>query len=431
MHAASLSEGARLRLARTGKPAVGVCRKQQDRRSHLVVRRRARHDNGGVSVDAEVQRLANTLSGRVEGLLDDLVARTRREAPEYFASEDGAVVEILRESGRANFGLFFASLADSRELPDVPPAGAVAEARALAEVGGSLAELVRSYHIGHAAGWDVIIAEAERMDLDAETRTAVLQLVGGFAFAYIDRICALVSAEYGRAREGRIRSLKQRRTRLVHDLLAGCAVDDLELGYPLRLTHTAAIAWGERPDDALSELATAFDATHLTIPGPLDAVWGWIAHDESRPCPVLEPPPMTHLALGRPGRGPAGFVRSHQQARAARAVALRTGEPVTHWRMVALQALVLHDEDAARAFAREELGPLAADGDRAAVLRDTLLAWFDAHQKTAAAAALLRVHERTVSYRLRTIEQQLGYPISARGAELATALRLYAHCRLT
>ena len=383
-----------------------------------------------MSVDAEVQRLARALSGRVEALVEDMVERTRREVPAYFASGDPAVVEILRESGRANFGLFFAALAGARELPDVPPAGAVAEARALAEVGGSLDELLRSYQIGHAAGWDEIIAEAERMELDPAARTAVLQLVGGFAFAYVDRICALVSAEYGRARDARVHPLEQRRTRLVHDVLAGRPVDDGELGYPLRAGHTAAIAWGDGPGEAIRRLATACDAELLTIAGPLDTLWAWIAHDERRPCPVPEPPPRTQVAVGRHGRGASGFRRSHQQAQAARAVALRTDDPVTRWYDEALLALVLHDEEAARAFTSEELGPLAADGDRPAVLRRTLTAWFDAQQRTPVAAARLGVHQRTVTYRLRTIEDQLGHPILARGAELHTALLLHDRCRI-
>ena len=254
--------------------------------------------------------------------------------------------------------------------------------------------------------------------------------MGAFAFAYIDRICALVSAEYARARNARVHPLEQRRTRLVHDLLAGRPVDDRELGYPLRAAHIAAIAWGEQPDEAIHRLAEAFDAQPLTIAGPLNTLWAWIAHDERRPCPVLEPPPMTQVTLGQLGRGAAGFRRSHQQAQAVRTVALRTNDPVTRWHDNALLALVLRDEEAARAFAHEELGPLAADGDRPAVLRKTLTAWFDAQQKTPIAAARLGVHQRTVTYRLRAIEHQLGHPILARGAALDTALRLHDRCQV-
>jgi DNA-binding PucR family transcriptional regulator len=40
------------------------------------------------------------------------------------------------------------------------------------------------------------------------------------------------------------------------------------------------------------------------------------------------------------------------------------------------------------------------------------------------------VHERTVIYRLRTIEERLGHPILARRTELDAALRLHDHCGL-
>jgi PucR C-terminal helix-turn-helix domain len=45
-------------------------------------------------------------------------------------------------------------------------------------------------------------------------------------------------------------------------------------------------------------------------------------------------------------------------------------------------------------------------------------------QNASAAAAMLGVHEHTVGYRLRTIEERLGRPVIARRAELETALRL-------
>ena len=42
----------------------------------------------------------------------------------------------------------------------------------------------------------------------------------------------------------------------------------------------------------------------------------------------------------------------------------------------------------------------------------------------AAAAVKIRVHERTVAYRLKSIEERLGFPIGERRDELAVALRL-------
>lgn len=68
--------------------------------------------------------------------------------------------------------------------------------------------------------------------------------------------------------------------------------------------------------------------------------------------------------------------------------------------------------------------PLAADDARSRLLRETLRAYFDAGQNAAAAAAALGVHERTVTYRLRSIEERLGRPLRTRRDELGVALRL-------
>jgi DNA-binding PucR family transcriptional regulator len=65
-------------------------------------------------------------------------------------------------------------------------------------------------------------------------------------------------------------------------------------------------------------------------------------------------------------------------------------------------------------------------GARGPILRKTLHAYFATGQNAASAAAVLGVHEKTVSNRLRAIEEHLGHPIEARRAELELALRLAA-----
>jgi DNA-binding PucR family transcriptional regulator len=101
---------------------------------------------------------------------------------------------------------------------------------------------------------------------------------------------------------------------------------------------------------------------------------------------------------------------------------------VRAYRDVALEALVFGDPASARDFARAELGPLAEDSQRAAVLRETLRAYFDAGSSTREAARSLRIAERTVTYRLRRAEALIGRVLSERRAELEAAVRL--HCVL-
>jgi DNA-binding PucR family transcriptional regulator len=97
---------------------------------------------------------------------------------------------------------------------------------------------------------------------------------------------------------------------------------------------------------------------------------------------------------------------------------------VTHYDEVALEALLGQDERRAREFAHRELVGLDGGDERSRRLRETLQAYFGSGQNAAAAAARLGVHDQTVSYRLRTIEERLGRPVTARRAELDVALRL-------
>jgi DNA-binding PucR family transcriptional regulator len=92
---------------------------------------------------------------------------------------------------------------------------------------------------------------------------------------------------------------------------------------------------------------------------------------------------------------------------------------------IALEALVVHDERLARKFAERALGPLAAPDVRTATLRETLRAYFSLGQNASAAGALLRVNDRTIAYRLGTIADRLGYPVTRRRDELALALRIH------
>jgi hypothetical protein len=64
--------------------------------------------------------------------------------------------------------------------------------------------------------------------------------------------------------------------------------------------------------------------------------------------------------------------------------------------------------------------------ERAARLRDTLRVSFERGQNAAAAGAALGINDRTIAYRIRTIEDELGGPILGREVELSLAIRLLA-----
>ena len=167
----------------------------------------------------------------------------------------------------------------------------------------------------------------------------------------------------------------------------------------------------------------------LTVAGTDATAWGWlgataIGHPDLSRLRGFAPPMGVRLAVGEPGHGVEGFRLTHRQAVERIPNHAYASEPVTWHADIALLALTLQDPAAAREFVRQELGSLADDDERSELLRDTLTAYFATGHNAASAAAALGVHDRTVLYRLRTIEERLGRSILVRREELGVAPRL-------
>lgn len=86
---------------------------------------------------------------------------------------------------------------------------------------------------------------------------------------------------------------------------------------------------------------------------------------------------------------------------------------------------MLRDERAAQDFVTRELGPLLDGGKRTEILLETLDVYVNCGWSAASTGARLGVHERTIGYRVATIEQRLGRPLAGRREELGVALRLH------
>jgi hypothetical protein len=209
------------------------------------------------------------------------------------------------------------------------------------------------------------------------------------------------------------------------------SVSEDQLGYPLSVAHIGVVAWGREPERAVKELAQALGCVRLMTPGAGRSIWAWLGGSmriDPRPeCLLAQftPPEATYVAVGDVASGVEGFAESHRQALLAYRVAVITGQPIVRYDDIALEALVVQDERLARRFAERALGPLATSDARTATLRKTLRAYFSLGQNASAAGALLRVNDRTVAYRISTIEERLGYPVTRRRDELALALRIH------
>lgn len=338
-------------------------------------------------------------------------------------------IEVRKRSIAASLDAIFTGLGTGRSTPDEPPAVSIEWARVAARSGIELQDLVGAYRVGHGLTWDLILEEVHELIEDPAERLAVLRIASRFLFDWNDQVTMQMSVAYQRERERMYRDRERRKRELIRDVLEGLPVDATTLGYNLRGPHVGFAAWGAAPEDLARRIATDLGASLLTVAGATDSVLGWFGgraiDDLAFPDRELPNPlPGTQLALGRRCENIEGFRLTHRQATQAWRVGQLAGDDVTRYQDVTIEALVSDDPGRAREFIGNEIGALLTGDARDSVLRDTLRAYFRTGQNAASAAPLLGVHERTVAYRLRTMEERLGCSVGERRDELAVALRL-------
>jgi hypothetical protein len=380
-------------------------------------------------VERTLRELAWRLEEEIDELVETLLPRTRAEVPEFDIGSRPELRDAERASIYGNIRAVLGALAGDRAQPDAP-AEAMEEARLTARAGVPLESLLHTYRVGHAVIWERSLDIAEELAPDPRSRHAVLKIGSRWLFSYVDSIAAHITKEYTRERDRIMRSSIERRVQLVRDVLDGASIDAGELGYDLDAEHLALVVQGSHAEAWIDELAGRLHRRALTIAVSDQVVWAWLGgrrelgREGRRLLAGVSVSENTCAALGEPRWGAEGFRRSHAEALAAHQVGQRLHAPITRYDDVALEAALLTDEGVVRRFVDHELGPLAEDDERAAKLRTTLDAYLRTGQNASAAAALLNVNDRTVAYRIRAIEDLLGRSVAARGAELATALRL-------
>lgn len=380
---------------------------------------------------APLSALAAKLSDEIPEMVERGLARMRDEAPDYFVRDnDPDFVELYRQSYLSQLRFIYEGLASRRDLAaSEPPAFAVEEARAAASFGIKLNPLLHTYRIGQRMIFEDVITTAQEQIPDDDLRSATLSYVSRWLFAYVDWLSERITEAFERERDLLVQDREQRKRHLISRVLGGEPVDGGgELGYDLERDHLAVVAWGQEPSRALSALGAATGISLVTTTNSDGSAWAWLGarelgDQELRAVRKFEPPEGTSLAFGDPASGPDGFRLSHAQA--VIACRLACGDERITWHSdVAVLALALQDPALARQFVRRELGPLAETDERSARLRETLSVYFRSGHNGASAAAALGIHDRTVLYRIRSIEKRLGYSISERREELGIALRL-------
>lgn len=385
--------------------------------------------------------IAKRLRDREPRLVADLSAAMVREIDHL--DSDPKLIEMLEASVHGNLSTIIHVLANDIPVDHLQPTTAAVEyALRLAQRDVPSNSLVRAYHLGQNSVMLVCYQMIEDLDLDAATAMAVTRHVSDVLFGYIDWITHYVFQAYENERRRWINAEGNVLSSTIHRLLDDADADprefEAETGHRLDQYHLAVILW---TDDTGSELrildrVTRELAVRLRAESPptvtaidRNTVWAWLALgrrgqiDDVRG--ELERPPGVGVAVGVPGQGLTGFRRSHIQARAAYAVATMsagTGPTAVGYtdRGVAVAAMLAEDLDATRCWVQEVLGELAEDSPAAAVLRDTLSAFFATHESHVRTAELLNLHRNTVKYRIG--KALSAAPVGADSLDLALAL---------
>jgi hypothetical protein len=307
---------------------------------------------------------------------------------------------------------------------DPPPMPAVilTQARLAARHGVQLATVLRRYLAGHTLLGDFLLEESEK---EGSVDGASLKRFLRIQSALLDDLLAAVSDEYGREKNARPVTAKQRRAQRVEKLLAGELVDPADMEYDFDAWHLALVACGQSAVSEVSALTDSLALRRLVIERE-DTVWLWLGSRQKVDAGLFVGrwPESVPLAVGEPAEGIAGWRLSHQQAQAILPVARARGEGITRYTDDALLASILQDDLLATSLRRLYLDPLSAEKDGGTVSKETLRAYFLAQQNVTSAAAALGVNRNTVASRLRQIEDRIGRPLGSCGSELLAALRL-------
>ena len=322
--------------------------------------------------------------------------------------------------------LLAVELGEERTPP--APAPLLVQARLAARTGVSLDTVLRRCVAGHALISDFLVEEAER---DRLLNGAGLQRMLRAQASVADRVLAAVGEEHARELESRLLSTADREAERVERLLAGELLDTAGLAYEFDSWHLGAIGHGPGALEAFRKLATATDRRLLAVDRGEGTAWAWLGGRRSIELPDFEHqlrstwPEEVSVAVGEPSKGLAGWRLTHRQAKAALPIALRGSQQQIRYAEVALLASVLQDDLLADSLRQLYLIPLESERDGGETLRSTLRAYFEAERNVSSAAASLGVSRRTVTNRLSSIEENLGFRLCDRSAEIEAALRFH------
>jgi hypothetical protein len=314
-----------------------------------------------------------------------------------------------------------------RHAPNVPST-VLASARLAARSGVALDTVLRRYSAANAFFSDVLVEEAEH----AEVSPSALRRLLHRQATFFDRMLEAVSEAHASEAESRPITTAEWRREYIKGLLAGRQPSgEVDLDYDLDGRHVGLMARGEGAQQVMRELARRLDRRLLADRPEEEPVWAcWLggrrpldAGEALRALGDILSGPII-VTVGEPGEGFSGWRLSHRQAKAALPIAERRGQSILRYADVAVLASILRDDLGATSLRQLYLEPLERARDGGKVGRETLRAYFATERNISSTAAALGVDRRTVTNRIRAIEELFGRPLNDFATDLETALRL-------
>jgi DNA-binding PucR family transcriptional regulator len=372
-----------------------------------------------------VSTVARRLDARQPEITRAMSQLLAREIPAL--NSDQRLVELLDASVEGNVKTIFHMLANQIPLEHLQPTTAAVEyALRLAQREIPANALARAYHMGQDDLMNLVFAEFQHLSCKPELKLRALHHISDVVYHYIDWVSLYVIDVHEKERKRWISTRANVHASLIHKIISrqpvNIAAFEADTGYRLEQNHVAAVVWSTRstgdPDEHrhLEQFIRTVAAKSASVGPPLitavdrATAWAWIPlrtgrHLDMAAIRTVAAATGTQVALGLPSSGLAGFIRSHEQAGAARQVALAGTEPTSSVvsfgdQGVGIVSLLAKDLDATTLWVHEVLGPLAINDENARALRETLSTYFATGENYAKTAELLNLHRNTVKYRV-------------------------------
>ena len=408
-------------------------------------------DASGAIVSGLVVEVARRLRLRQTEITDAMSELLARDVAGL--NLDQQLIEMLYASVEGNVSTIFHILGNDISLEHLQPTTAAVEyALRLAQRGIPGNSLRRAYHVGQDNLMAACFDEVQVLDCAPELKVEVLHRLSQVTAQYIDWITQYVLQAYDDERQRWISASGNVHSSLIHAMISGKTDGSdsfsAETGYALDQCHIGVIVWTVEADPGaealmgLEQLVRVLGAKTFCVAQPMFTAidrttgWAWLPRGrDSSPISgdvVRELVAKTdggRIALGLPAAGLAGFRRTHEQAEAARFVALASVGAVPAAlgygdQGVAIVSVLARDIETTRTWVGGVLGALAQDTPNNARLRETLHTFLGTGGSYAQSAELLNLHRNSVKYRIEKALDLRGRPLTDDRLDVELALQV-------